>query len=100
MSDTTEPYEIAVAGDTYQVMLQQDEGELRVCIYSRGRLRFSLPDDTPIDQVRKFVQVYTLGFVDGSAARSTAIEDNIRGRLNSAAQRLGHAIGKLKAKAE
>jgi hypothetical protein len=96
MSEAIEPYEITVTGEVYQVVREPEDGAIRLCIHSRGRSRFSLPDGTSHDEVRKFIQVYALGFADGQSARSTAVEDHIRGRLNSAAQRLGHTIGKLK----
>lgn len=100
MPDTTEPFEIEVTGEIYKVMNEEDEGRLRTCIYSRGQLRFSLPDSIPYDEIRKFVQVYALGFMDGQTARSTAMGDHIRGRLNLAARRLGQSLGKLKAGAQ
>ncbi len=100
MPDTTEPFEVEVTGEIYHIVYEEDEGTLRICVYSNGQLRFSLPRDTPDDQVRKFIQVYALGFVDGQAARPTPVEDHIRGRLNLAARRLGQAIGKLKAGAQ
>ncbi len=100
MPDTTGPFELEVTGEIYQVVNEEDEGRLRTCVYSRGQLRFSLPDSTPHDEIRKFVQVYALGFADGQTARSTAVEDQIRGRLNLTARRLGQAVGKLKASAQ
>jgi hypothetical protein len=100
MPDTTDPYEVEMSGEVYRVVHEEDEGAARACIYSRGHLRFSLPVDTPNDQVRKFIQVYALGFTDGHSARSAAVQAHIRGRLNLAAQRLGQAMGKLKAGAQ
>ena len=100
MAETTEPYEVTVTGEIYQVMHEDGDGGMRTCVYSGGQFRFSLPDDTPYEQVRKFIQVYTLGFIDGQSARSTAVEDHIRGRLALTASRLGQAIGKLKAGAQ
>ena len=97
MAETTEPYEVAVTGETYRVVQEGNEGVVRVCVHSGGQFRFSLPGNTPDEQVRMFIQVYALGFIDGRSARSTAVEDKIRGRLNVAATRLGQAIGKLKA---
>src|SRR3954463_9371419 len=69
----------------------------RICVHSGGQFRFSLPGDTPDEQVSKFIQVYALGIVDGQSARATTVEGHIQGRLNLAARRLGQAIGKLKA---
>jgi hypothetical protein len=100
MARTTEPYEVTVTGEIYRVAHEDDEGTTRIVIYSRGRLRFSLQGGTPPEQVQKFIQVYALGFVDGQNARSTAVEDHVRGRLNLAARRLGQAFGKLKASGE
>ena len=97
MAEATEPYEIAVTGETYRVVREDNEGVRRICVHSGGQFRFSLPGDIPDEQVRTFIQVYALGLVDGQSARSTTVEDHIQGRLNLAARRLGHAIGKLKA---
>jgi hypothetical protein len=96
MAETTEPYEVAVTGETYRVVHEDHEGVRRICVRSGGQFRFSLPGDTPDEQVRNFIQVYALGFVDGQSAQSPAVEDKIQGRLNVAARWLGHAIGKLK----
>ena len=96
MAETTEPYEVAVMGELYRVVHEDDEGVMRISVHCAGQFRFSLPGDTADEQVRKFIQVYALGFVDGQSARSTPVEDHIRGRLNVAARRLGKAIGKLK----
>src|SRR5580765_6544024 len=93
----TESYDVAVTGEIYRVVHEEHEGGMRMCVHSGGRFRFSLPGDTPDEQVRRFIQTYALGFVDGQSARSTTVEDQIRGRLNRAARRLGQAIGKLKA---
>jgi hypothetical protein len=100
MPDTTEPFEVEVSGEIYKVMHEEDEGGLRTCIYSRGQLRFSLPESTPYDEMRKFVQVYAIGFEDGQTARSTALGDHIRGRFNLVARRLGQSVGKLKGSAQ
>ncbi len=97
MTGPIEPYEITVTGEIYQIVREPEEGVMRICVYSRGRSRFSLPESTPDEEIRKFIQVYALGFADGQSARATAVEDHIRERLSSAAQRLGHAVGKLKA---
>ena len=97
MAETTEPYEVALRGELYRVLHEDDEGVMRIRVHSGGQFRFSLPGDTPDEQVRTYIQVYALGFVDGQSARSTTVEDHIRGRLNVAARRLGQAIGKLKA---
>ena len=99
MSEPTEPYEVAVTGETYRVVHEDNEGAVRICVHSGGQFRFSLPADTPDEQVRTYIQVYALGFVDGQSTRSTSLEDNIRGRLSGAATRLGQAVGKLKASA-
>src|SRR5215217_5492424 len=97
MNETTDPYEVTVTGQTYRVVHEDNAGVRRICVHSGGQFRFSLPGDTPDEQVRTFIQVYALGFIDGLSARSTPVEDQIRGRLNLAARRLGQAIGKLKA---
>jgi hypothetical protein len=97
MAETTEPYEVEVTGEIYRVVHEDNAGVRRICVHSGGQFRFSLPGDTPDEQVRTFIQVYALGLVDGQSARSTPVEDHIRGRLNLAARRLGQAIGKLKA---
>ena len=97
MPETTEPYEVAVTGETYRVVHEHHEGAMRICVHSGGQFRFSLPWGTPDEQVRSIIHVYALGFVDGRRTRSTTVEDHIRGRLNLAARRLGQAIGKLKA---
>ena len=97
MAETTEPYEVAVTGEIYQVVHEEHEAGMRICVHSGGQFRFSLPGDTPDEQVSKFIQVYALGIVDGQSARATTVEGHIQGRLNLAARRLGQAIGKLKA---
>ena len=97
MAETTEPYEVEVTGEIYRVVPENNAGVRRICVHSGGQFRFSLPGEIPDEQVRTFIQVYALGIVDGQSARSPAVEDHIRGRLNLAARRLGHAIGKLKA---
>jgi hypothetical protein len=97
MAKTTEPYEVAMTGEIYRVVPEDNAGVRRICVHSGGQFRFSLPGDTPDEQVRTFIQVYALGLVDGQSARSTPVEDRIQGRLNLAARRLGQAIGKLKA---
>jgi len=89
MAETTEPYEVAVTGEIYRVVHEEHEGGMRICVHSSGQFRFSLPGDTPDEQVRRFIHTYALGFVDGQSARSTTVEDQIRGRLNRAARRLG-----------
>ena len=97
MAETTDPYEVEVTGSIYRVVHEDNERVRRICVHSGGQFRFSLPGDTPDEQVRTFIQVYALGFGDGQSARATPVEDQIRGRLNLAARRLGQAIGKLKA---
>ena len=100
MAETTEPYEVEVTGSIYRVVHEDNERVRRICVHSGGQFRFSLPGDTPDEQVRTFIHTYALGFVDGQSARSATVEDQIRGGLNRAARRLGHAIGKLKAGAD
>src|SRR5215204_5939696 len=100
MAETTEPFEVAVTGETYRVVPENNAGRMRICVHSGGQFRFSLPGDTPDEQARTFIQVCALGLVDGQSARSTPVEDHIRGRLNLAARRLGQAIGKLKARSQ
>ena len=97
MAETTEPYEVEVTGSIYRVVHEDNERVRRICVHSGGQFRFSLPGDTPNEQVRTFIQVYALGLVDGQSARSTTMQDHIQGRLNLAARRLGQALGKLKA---
>ena len=97
MAETTEPYGVEVTGSIYRVVHEDNERVRRICVHSGGQFRFSLPGDTPDEQVSKFIQVYALGIVDGQSARATTVEGHIQGRLNLAARRLGQAIGKLKA---
>src|SRR5215203_4185634 len=92
MAEMTEPYEVAVTGETYRVVPENNAEVRRICVHSGGQFRFSLPGDIPEGQVRTFIQVYALGLVDGQSARSSTAEDQIRGRLNRAARRLGQAI--------
>lgn len=96
MPETHAPYDVTATGETYRVVREELEGEVRVGVSSRGRLRFSLPGGTPEDEDRTFVQVYALGFADGQSARAAAVEDHVRDRLTLAAARLGRAIGHLK----
>ncbi len=100
MAEMTESYEVALTGEIYRVVHEDNAGVRRICVHSGGQFRFSLPGDTPDEHVRTFIQVYALGIVDGQSARSSAVEDHIQGRLNLAARRLGQAIGKLKAGAQ
>ena len=97
MAETTEPYKVEVTGSIYRVVHEDNERVRRICVHSGGQFRFSLPGDTPDEQVSKFIQVYALGIADGQSARATTVEGHIQGRLNLAARRLGQAIGKLKA---
>ena len=82
-----------MTGEVYQIARMTTDEGLRIAVYNKDQLRFSLPADTSYEQVRKYIQVYALGFADGQSARP----DHIRERLTVAAQRLGRAVGKLKA---
>ncbi len=98
MPDTTEPFEVEATGEIYHIVCEEDEGTLRICVYSKGQLRFSLPSDIPDEQVRKFIQVYALGVADGQ--RATSIEGRLRTQLHNTAQRLGRAAASWKAEAK
>ena len=97
MPETSERDEVVVTGEVYQIAQETTDEGLRIAVYNKDQLRFSLPADTPYEQVRKYIQVYALGFADGQSARPAGVQDHIRERLTLAAQRLGRAIGKLKA---
>src|SRR3954465_9268721 len=97
MPPGTEPYKGGVTGSIYRVVPGHNERVRRICVHSGGQFRFSLPGDTPDEQVSKFIQVYALGIVDGQSARATTVEGHIQGRVNPAARRLGQAIWKVKA---
>ena len=91
MAETTEPYEVAVSGETYRVVPENNAGVRRSA--STAAVSFgSLSRRHPDEQVRTFIQVYALGLVDGQSARSTPVEDHIQGRLNLAARRLGKPL--------
>jgi hypothetical protein len=97
MPETSERDEVVVTGEVYQIARMTTDEGLRIAVYNKDQLRFSLPADTPYEQVRKYIQVYALGFADGQSARPAGVQDHIRERLALAAQRLGRAVGKLKA---
>jgi len=78
MAETTEPYEVEVTGSIYRVVHEDNERVRRICVHSGGQFRFSLPGDTPDEQVSKFIQVYALGIVDGQSARATTVEGHIQ----------------------
>ena len=82
MIATTEPYDIAVMGETYRVMHQEDEGALRTFVYSDDQLRFTLPGDIPREKVEKFIRVYSLGFSDGEQVGAKLATDRIQGQLD------------------
>ena len=96
MPETSERDEVVVTGEVYQIARMTTDEGLRIAVYNKDQLRFSLPADTPYEQVRKYIQVYALGFADGQSARPAGV-DHIRERLSLAAQRLGRAVGKRKA---
>jgi hypothetical protein len=97
MPETDERDEVVVSGEVYRIARMTTEDGARITVSSRDQLRFSLPLDTPDEQVRRFIQVYALGFADGQSTRPAGIEGHIRERLTHAAHRLGRAAGKLKA---
>ena len=78
----TEPYDIAVMGGIYRVSHQEDEGVLRTCVYSDDQLRFTLPGDTPREEVEKFVRVYALGVSDGKHVGANLAADRFQGQLD------------------
>jgi len=41
MVETTEPYEVAVTGETYRVVHEDHEGVRRICVRSGGQFWFS-----------------------------------------------------------
>jgi hypothetical protein len=100
MISMAEPYDVTISGEAYQVKREQDGEGMRTCIYLGGQLRFSLPDDTPQEEVRKLIQVYTFGLTDGKNAQTGLTEDRIRGHLQNAARRLGRAAWNWKAGAK
>jgi hypothetical protein len=91
MTVTIEPYEVEVTGEVYQVIREPKDGAIRIFVFNNGQLRFSLAEGIPPEEVRKFIQVYALGFADGQ--RASSIEDRIRTRLHDTARRLGRAAG-------
>ena len=91
MIGIAEPYDVVVTDEIYRVAREADGQTMRICVSSNGQLRFSLPDDTPQEEVKKFIQVYALGVSDGKSARMSWAEDRIRGQLHHAARRLGRA---------
>ena len=100
MISMADPYDVTISSEAYQARREQDGEGARICIYSGGQLRFSLPDDTPQEEVRKFIQVYALGLTDGKNAHTGLTEDRIRGHLQNAARRLGRAAWNWKAGAK
>jgi hypothetical protein len=97
MPETDERDEVVVSGEVYRIARTATAEGVRITVSSQDQLRFSLPLDTPDEQVKRFIQVYALGFVDGQSTRSPGMEHHIRERLTQAAHRLGQAAGKLKA---
>ena len=97
MPETDERDEVVVSGEVYRIARTATAEGVRITVSSQDQLRFSLLLDTPDEQVRRFIQVYALGFVDGQSTRRLGMEHHIRERLTRAAHRLGQAAGKLKA---
>jgi hypothetical protein len=101
MTGMTESYDIAIMDETYRVMHEEDEGTIRICIYSDGQLRFSLPDNTPREEVEKFIRVYALGVSDGKLAGANLAAGQIQWQLDpipsqpSASSPLQHALQRL-----
>ena len=83
----TEQYEVAVSGDVYRVVHEDNEGVRRICVQSGGQFRFSLPGDTPDEQVRTSSRCMPSVLVDGQSARPPTVED----RMPRAAQCSGKA---------
>jgi hypothetical protein len=98
MTGPTEPAYDPIDGEAYQVVRENTDGGSRICIYGNGQLRFSLPEGTSPEEVRKFMQVYALGFADGQ--RASSIENRLRTQLHNTAQRLGRAAANWKAEAK
>ncbi len=87
--ETDERDEVVVSGEVYRIARVATDGGARITVSSRDQLRFSLPFDTPDEQVRRFIQVYALGFADGQSTRPAGMEAHICERLTQTAQRLG-----------
>jgi hypothetical protein len=90
----TEPVREGVSGEAYEIRWEDRAEGSWICIYSNGQLRFSHPEGTLPEEVRKFIQVYALGVADGQ--RATSIEGRLRTQLHNTAQRLGRAAGHWK----
>ncbi len=100
MTEITKPYDLAVMDTIYRVIREEDGTSARICIYSDGQLRFSLPEGTSGEEVEKFVQVYALGVSDGRRGSLASAAERVRGQLQLAARRLGSTAGQWKAGAK
>jgi hypothetical protein len=114
----TDPYHVTIMGGTYRVTYGEDQDALRVCVYGEdGRLRFSLPDNTPLKEIEKFIRVYAIGVADGKDAAVTLAGEQVRRQVEFVTsepststllqlavkrfgQTLGKALGKWKAGAK
>ncbi len=65
MSEVTEFYEIIVDEAVYRITDEATPGLSRLCIYSDGHFRFSLPANTSREDVEEFVRIFKIGFTEG-----------------------------------
>jgi hypothetical protein len=70
MPETDERDEVVVSGEVYRIARTATAEGVRITVSSQDQLRFSLPLDTPDEQVKRFIQVYALGFVDGQSTKA------------------------------
>ena len=87
MVSMIEPYDVVTMNETYRVIHESDGETKRIYVYSEGQLRFSLPNGTPPDEVKKFIQVYALGLSDGR---------NLTASVSRLVRRLGKAVGQAR----
>jgi hypothetical protein len=97
--EMTDSYHVTIMGETYRVTYGEDQEALRVCVYGEdGRLRFSLPDNTPRKEIEKFIRVYAIGLADGKGPRGEASgvtsEPSTSTLLQLAVKRFGQTLGK------
>ncbi len=82
MSEVTEFYEITVDEAVYRVTDEAKAGLSRICIYSDGHFRFSLPANTSREDVEEFVRIFEMGFTEGRRAGAHYAAERVRAALH------------------
>ncbi len=82
MSEVTEFYEITVDEAVYRVTDEAPHGLSRICIYSDGHFRFSLPPNTSREDVEEFIRIFEMGFTEGRRAGTHFAAERVRAALH------------------